>query len=73
MNLTEQTINNTNQINITDSLNSSVMELKIKRTSSSNTPESNDLIVYVDQANKENPSENRKQYVYDLLKPLDYY
>lgn len=73
MNLTEQTINNTNQINITDSLNSSAMELKIKRTSSSNTPESNDLIVYVDQTNKENPSESRKQYVYDLLKPLDYY
>ena len=32
MNLTEQTVNNTNQVSVTDSLNSSLMELKIKNT-----------------------------------------
>ena len=73
MNLTEQTINNTNQVNITDSLNSALMELKIKRTATTTVPETNELIVYVDQSSKENPTEKKKQYVYDLIKPLALY
>ena len=73
MNLIEQTINNTNQVNITDSLNSALMELKIKRTATTTVPETNELIVYVDQSSKENPTEKKKQYVYDLIKPLALY
>lgn len=73
MNLTEQTVNSTNQVNVTDSLNSSLMELKIKKTGTTITPESNELIVYVDQSSSETPTENRKQYVYDLMKPLSLY
>lgn len=73
MNLTEQTVNNTNQVNITDSLNSALMELKIKRKEDTTVPESNELIVYVDQSSSENPTESKKQYVYDLIKPLDFY
>lgn len=72
MNLEDQTINNQNQINLTDSLNSLLMELKIKRTSSAGAPETNELNVYVDKQSKENPTEERKQYLFDLLKPLSY-
>lgn len=70
MNLTEQTVNSTNQVNVTDSLNSSLMELKIKKTGTTIAPESNELIVYVDQSSSETPTENRKRYVYELIKPL---
>lgn len=72
MNLNDQTVNNTNQVNITDSLNSAVMELKIKRTATTEEQNSDDLFVYVDKNSMDNPSESRKQYLFELIKPLDY-
>lgn len=73
MNLNDQTVNSTNQVNVNDSLNSALMELKIKRTATTVAPNNNDLFVYVDRENIDNPSENRKQYLFELIKPLDYF
>ncbi len=70
MNLSEQIKTSVNEVSLTDALNSSLMELTIKRTSSLGAAETNDLVVYVDKETRENPTENRKQYLFELLKPL---
>ena len=73
MNLIEQTISNTNEVNVYDSLNSALMELKIKRNATTVVPNTNDLYVYVDKADSTNPTESKKTYLFELIKPLDYF
>ena len=73
MNLIEQTISNTNEVNVYDSLNSALMELKIKRNATTVVPNTNDLYVYVDKADSTNPTEGKKTYLFELIKPLDYF
>ena len=73
MNLIEQTISNTNEVNVYDSLNSALMELKIKRNATTVVPNTNDLYVYVDKADSTNPTEDKKTYLFELIKPLDYF
>lgn len=72
MDLTDQTVSNTNEICIQDSLNASLMKLKVKMGATSVAPNSNDLIVYVDKQSSSSPTTERKQYVFNLTGPLKY-
>lgn len=72
MNIDEQNVNGTSQVNLSDCLNSSLMELKIKKTSN-NLMEDNKLIIYIDKNSGENVTNERKEYIYVLDKPLAYF
>lgn len=72
MDLTDQTVSNTNEICIQDSLNASLMKLKVKMGATSVAPSNNDLIVYVDKQPSSSPTTERKQYVFNLTGPLKY-
>lgn len=73
MNLTDQQVTSVDQINLTDALNSSILELEISRNADTVVPATNDLIIYVDTNSKDNPSQNRKQFVFNMSKKLEYY
>lgn len=73
MNLTEQTVSGTNQVSLQDSLNASLMKLKITMGANVTQPADADLYVYVDKASQENPTEEKKQYLFDLDEPLRYF
>ena len=73
MNLTEQTVSGTNQVSLQDSLNASLMKLKITMGANVTQPNDADLYVYVDKASQENPTEEKKQYLFDLDEPLRYF
>lgn len=66
MNLENQTVTGNNQVTVNDSLNAALMELTIKPTATSVAPESNELFIYVDKQPQSNPSNERKQYLFDL-------
>lgn len=70
MELTDLKRNNTNTINVTDSLNAPLLRLEIKNGQNTIIPEGNDLIIYVDNAEETN--ENRKTFIFTLAKPLKY-
>lgn len=72
MNLTEQTVSGTNQVSLQDSLNASLLKLKVTMVANSTAPTDNDAIVYVDKASQENITEERKQYLFELAEPLRY-
>lgn len=72
MDLTDQTVSSTNEICIQDSLNASLMKLKVKMGATSVAPDSNDLIIYVDKQSSSSPTTERKQYVFNLTGPLKY-
>lgn len=72
MNLEDLTVTGTNQIYVTDSLNSSLMKLSVRRNTNTTSDETNGLIVYVDKQDASNPTEERKQYVFELGSPLLY-
>ena len=72
MDLTNQTMSNTNEICIQDSLNASLMKLKVKAGATTLAPSNNELIVYVDKQSSANPTAERKQYVFNLASPLKY-
>ena len=62
----------TNEVHLTDSLNASLLEVKIKLTKDTVVPETNDLFIYVDKNPATNPSADRKQYLFDLNSTLKY-
>lgn len=66
MNLENQTVTGNNQVTVSDSLNASLMELTIKPTATSVAPNTNELFIYVDKQPQSNPSNERKQYLFDL-------
>lgn len=72
MNLNEQKISGVNQICLNDSLNASLLRLYVKLNDETINQESNDLIIYVDKNDKDNVTEERKQYVFNLKHPLNY-
>lgn len=72
MNLTDQTVNGTNEIHLTDSLNASLLEVKVSLGETSVIPSETDLIVYVDTSSSSSPTENRKQYLFNLNDTLKY-
>lgn len=73
MNLQDMTLSGTNSINVSDSLNASLLKLIVKRGATTIAPDGNSLIVYVDKASSANPTSERKQYVFDLASALQYY
>ena len=66
MNLENQRVTGNNQVTINDSLNAALIELNLSLTESSVAPSSNDLYIYVDKQPKDNPSEERRQYLFEL-------
>lgn len=72
MDLTEQKLSGINEIHLTDSLNAALLEIKLKRLESTVAPNSNELVIYVDKQPSTNPSENRKQYLFEIERPLQY-
>lgn len=73
MDLTDQTISGTNEICLNDSINTSLLKLKVKMTADTVIPSSNDLIIYVDKSTSSTPTDERKQYVFELSSPLKYF
>jgi len=73
MNLEDLTVTGTNQVHVTDSLNSALMKLSVKRNEDASNVDTNDLIVYVDKQDSSNPTSERKQYVFELSNPLQYF
>lgn len=72
MNLENQKITGTDEIHITDSLNAALLALKIKTNENTIIPATSDLFIYVDTAPSTAPTENRKQYLFNLSNPLKY-
>lgn len=70
MNLTEQTINGTNIISVPDALNAALLRFKATTNENTIAPESNEFIIYVDKVSSENPSAERKSYIFNLTSPL---
>lgn len=66
MNLENQTVTGSNQVTINDSLNAALMELTLKLNATSVAANNNELIIYVDKQPQSNPSDERKEYVFDL-------
>lgn len=73
MNLTEQTVSGSNEINLQDSLNASLMKLKVTMSANTVVPDESDLLIFVDKASQESPTEEKKQYLFELKEPLRYY
>ena len=72
MNLTNQSVSGTNEISLQDSLNAAALGIKIKMGATSVAPNENDLVIYVDKQSSSNPSNDRKQYVFNLTDILRY-
>lgn len=70
MDLTNQKVSGINEINLQDSLNAAVLEMKIKVGEDTVAPEGDDLIIYVDKESYSNPTSDRKQYVFNLSSSL---
>ena len=70
MNLDNLKLSGVGEIHLTDSLNASLLKLNVKLNSSSVAPNSNDLFIYVDKADMNNQTDERKQYLFDLSNPL---
>ncbi len=73
MNLTEQTVSEVNEIRLTDSLNASLMRLKVTIGAETNVPTNNDFFIYVDKESSINPTEERRKYLFELTEPLRFY
>lgn len=71
MNLEEKKVTGLSQINITDALNSALLELIIRRNSMTYTMPSN-IIIYVDKQDKNNPSNERREYIFPLKDQIRY-
>lgn len=70
MNLDNLKLSGVGEIHLTDSLNAALLKLNVKLNSSSVAPNSNDLFIYVDKADMNNQTDERKQYLFDLSSPL---
>ena len=57
MNLTEQTVSGINEVSLQDSLNASLMKLKVTMGANAAAPEESDLLIFVDKESQENPTE----------------
>ncbi len=66
MDLENQTVVGTDEVTVNDSLNAALLELTITPTVTTEIPSNNELFIYVDKQPKNNPSEERKQYLFDL-------
>lgn len=69
MNIDEQKLRGVNQIQITDALNSALLGLEISRNSYTR-PMPDNLTIYVDKQDKNNPTADRKEYIFPLSRQL---
>ena len=66
MNLTEQTVTGNSSVTVNDSLNAALLEIHMKpSTNDANYPDDQEIYIYVDKNPSSNPSNERKQYVFD--------
>ncbi len=70
MNLDEMKKNSVNSVELVDSLNAPLLELKVALTTSSTIPAESDLKVFIDD--HETDESNRKTIIYPLSKTLQY-
>ena len=70
MNLEEQKITGTNEVHVTDSLNASLLGVKVKNNENTVIPDSEDLFIYVDKVSSSTPTEERKKYLFNLSSTL---
>lgn len=73
MNLEEQKVIGTNQVYISDSLEAPLLKTKITSLANTNIPSGNELIVYVDKESSTTPTDERKQFVFELSSPLQFF
>lgn len=73
MNLTEQRITGNDQIYLSDALNASLLELKLQKVVNTISPDTKDLKIYIDKQSKNNPSTERREYVFSLNNILNSY
>jgi len=69
MNLEEQVVTGVNQLHITDALNSALLELSAQRNSMTSTMPDN-VIIYVDKQDRNNPTEERREYIFPLKEQI---
>lgn len=72
MNLNDQKLSGIDTVHIIDAFNASLLKLKITLNENTVIPSSNDLYIYVDKNNRENPTEERKTYLFSLESPMQY-
>ena len=68
MNLNDLKVNGVNEIELNDSLETSLLSLKISINENTVIPDSNELTIYVDT--NSTPTENRKTYTFSLEEKL---
>lgn len=71
MNLENQKLIGIDEIHISDSLNAPLYKLVLNRTNNTVAPNSNALIIYVDKTSKSLPSEQRREYEFNMTSPLE--
>ena len=73
MNLQNLTISSTSDLHVLDSLNVALLGFNVKKGANTTTPNDNTLVVYVDKQPSSNPSNERRQYIFELDDVLKYY
>ena len=73
MNITDDKVSGINKITLTNSLKGTLLYLKLSLNNTTTIPDSNNLIIYVDKEDNDNPSNERKEFVFELDRPLSYY
>lgn len=71
MNLEDQKKSGVGEIYVSDSLNAPLLQLKVMNISTSDNIQDN-FIVYVDKNSKNNPTEERREYVFELQSIIQY-
>lgn len=72
MNLENQTVSGVDQVSIIDSLEAPILKIMVEANNNTTIPNNTDLIIYVDKNDKNNPSNEKKQYVFNLSNTLKY-
>ena len=73
MNLEDSKVSGVNEITVSDSLDAPLLKIKVKMNGTTVIPEDNELIINIDKNSSSNPSDELRQYVYDLSDTLKYY
>lgn len=73
MNLTDLTVSGTNEVSLQNSLNAALLKLKVTLSATSKAPTDDDLIIYVDKSASNNPTDERRKYLFVLNQPLRYF
>ena len=72
MNTEDQKKVGVNEVSVQDSLNGPLLDLKIECNENTVVPNTNQLVIYVDKSSKLSPTNERKEYIFDLSTSLQY-